>query len=300
MNGFYDVIVVGGSYSGLAATMALGRALKDVLVIDSGLPCNRQTPYSHNFITQDGRPPAAIAAVAKEQVRQYPTVSFLSDIVQEAKKTPTGFVIQTASGATYFGTRLLFATGIRDLLPPIDGLSECWGITVLHCPYCHGYEVRNQYTGIIGNGEQGFEMARLISNWTRDLTLFTNGPSSLTPEHKAMLSRNQIRIIETKIDHLEHANGIVSQIALTDNSKEPVKAIYIRSAFEQHCKIPESLGCELTEEGYLKIDALHETTVEGIYAAGDNVSRMRTVANAVAMGTAAGINISRKMIAEKF
>ncbi|MBS1665493.1 MAG: NAD(P)/FAD-dependent oxidoreductase [Bacteroidetes bacterium] len=300
MDGFYDVIIVGGSYSGFAAAMALGRALKDVLVIDSGLPCNRQTPYSHNFITQDGNTPAAIAALAREQVRKYDTVNFLRDLVLEAEKSENGFVLRTASGSSFFGSRLIFATGIRDLLPAVEGLSECWGISVLHCPYCHGYEVKNEKTGIIGNGEQGFELARLISNWTADLTLFTNGPSTLTAAQESALTLNHIQIIENEVDYLEHSGGMVQYISFKDRSQEPVKAIYIRSAFEQHCKIPEMMGCELTEDGYLKIDGWQETSVADIYAAGDNVSRMRTVANAVAMGTAAGMNISRKMIIEKF
>jgi len=300
MNTFFDVIVVGGSYSGLAAAMALGRALKTVLVIDSGLPCNRQTPHSHNFLTQDGSTPKEITANAKKQIRQYDTVAFLDDIATKGNKVQNGFEILTASGRTFFGVKLIFATGIRDILPDIEGLSACWGISALHCPYCHGYEVRNERTGIIGNGEQAFELASLISNWTEDLTLFTNGISTLTSQQELELQHHRIRIVKKEIEYLDHSSGFVQNIVFKDQSKEPVKAIYLRPLFEQHSDIPEMMGCELTEDRYLKIDAFQETTVPGVYAVGDNASRLRTVANAVSMGTAAGIIVSRKMIFEQF
>lgn len=134
--------------------------------------------------------------------------------------------------------------------------------------------------------EQGFELARLISNWTPHLTLFTNGPSTLGP----------IPVEEKEIASVEHRNGYVQHIVFTDHSIAPVKAIYIRPRFEQHCKLPEALGCELTPEGYLKTDGFQETTVSGVYACGDNASPMRTVASAVASGTATGLFISRKII----
>jgi len=300
MNKFFDVIIVGGSYSGLAAAMALGRALKTALVMDSGLSCNRQTPYSHNFLAQDGSAPGKIAATAKRQVLQYDTITFLDDTVIKSNKTVNGFELLTASGKTFFGVKLIFATGIRDILPDIEGLSACWGISALHCPFCHGYEVRNERTGIIANGDQGFELAKLISNWTENMTLFTNGISTLTSEQELQLQHRHIRIVKKEIGYLDHSDGLVQNIVFKDRSKEPVKAIYLRPSFEQQWKVPEMMGCELTEDGYLKTDAFQETTIPGIYAVGDNASRMRTIANAVSMGTAAGIAISRKMIFEQF
>jgi thioredoxin reductase len=300
MNKFYDVIIVGGSYSGLAAAMALGRALRTVLVIDSGIPCNQQTPHSHNFLTRDGSTPREIALIAKGQVQQYDTVTFLNDIAVNGNKIENGFEIHTVSTKTFFGVKLIFATGVRDLLPDIKGLSECWGKSALHCPYCHGYEMKNKRTGIIGSGERGFELVRLISNWTEYLTLFTNGKSNMASEEKLQLQNRHIRIVESAIEGLEHAEGFVQNIVFQDQSKEPVEAIYIRPPFEQHSLIPEMMGCELTEDGYLKIDAGSETSVNGIYAVGDAVSRIRTVANAVAMGTAAGMAIGRHLVLEQF
>ncbi len=296
----FDVIIIGGSYSGLAAGMALGRALKKVLIIDAGKPCNRQTPHSHNFLTQDGKTPREIAVLARQQVDKYDTVTFLNDLAIQGEKTVNGFAVQTASGGTFGAKKLIFATGIRDIMPEIDGFAACWGISVLHCPYCHGYEVKNEKTGILGNGEFGYEFSVLISNWTKDLTLFTNGKSTLTNEQSEKLENNNIRIVETEIKALEHTDGRLHNILFKDGATTPMAAIYTRSLFEQHSGIPQSLGCELTEEGYIRVDPFQKTTVDGVYACGDNTTRLRTVANAVSMGTSAGISVSKEIILENF
>ncbi len=296
----FDVIIVGGSYSGLAAAMALGRALKKVLIIDDGKPCNRQTPHSHNFITHDGDSPAAIASAAKLQVESYDSVKFHNGLAKSGKKTETGFKIVVSSGEIFSAKKIIFATGIKDILPNIQGLAACWGISVLHCPYCHGYEVRNEKTGILGNGVIAYDFARLISNWTKDLTLFTNGSSTFTTEQIEQLEKHSINIVDKEIESLEHSDGYIQNIIFSDGSKFSIKALYAPVPFEQHCTIPALLGCELTEEGYVKIDSFMETTVAGVFACGDNASTMRTVANAVAMGTTAGMIASKKMILDEF
>lgn len=296
----FDVIIVGGSYSGLAAGMALGRALRKVLIIDSGKPCNRQTPYSHNFLTQDGKTPKEIAILARQQVEIYKTIQFFDGLATSGVKTENGFEIHVASGERLTAKKLIFATGINDIMPAIEGYAECWGISVLHCPYCHGYEVRNKKTGVLGNGEYGFEFSSLISNWTKELTLYTNGKSTLTHEQTLKLQKHNINIVETEIEKLEHNEGNLKHIIFKDSKKVPIKAIYTRSAFVQHCNIPELLGCDLTEEGYLKVDAFQKTCVESVYACGDNTSRMRTVANAIAMGTTAGMMVNKEMVLEEF
>ncbi len=288
----FDVIIIGGSYSGLAAGMALGRALKQVLIIDSGKPCNRQTPHSHNFLTQDGKTPAEITTLGKEQVQMYNTVAFFSGLATYGRKTENGFEIGVATSETFRAAKLIFATGIIDEMPGIDGFAACWGISVLHCPFCHGYEVRKEKTGILGNGDYGYELAMLISNWTRDLTLYTNGPSTLTAEQAEKLQKHQIHTVEKEVERLEHIDGNLQHILFTDSTKTSVKVIYARTPFKQHCQIPQTLGCQLTDEGYIKVDPSGETTVNGVFACGDNATKMRTVANAVAMGTTAGIKVS--------
>ncbi len=297
---YFDVIIIGGSYSGLAAGMALGRALKHVLIMDNGKPCNRQTPYSHNFITQDGKTPKEIATLAKQQVERYSTVTFFDGLATNGIKTENGFEIQTATGETFYAKKIIFATGIKDILPAIEGYAECWGISVLHCPYCHGYEVRGEKTGILGNGEYGFEFSTLISNWTKDLTLFTNGTATLTAEQTAKLKNHSIKIVETEIEKLEHTNGYLQHIHFKDGTTASIKALYAHNSFEQQCAIPKTLGCELTEEGYIKTDPLQRTSVPGVFACGDNTTRIRTVANAVALGTTAGMMVNKEMVFEEF
>jgi thioredoxin reductase len=299
INNHFDVIIIGGSYSGLAAGMALGRALRKVLIIDDGKPCNRQTPHSHNFLTQDGKTPKEITTLARQQVEMYNTIAFFTGLATNGIKTKNGFEIQAAD-ETFTAKKLIFATGIKDIMPHIEGFAECWGISILHCPFCHGYEIKNERTGILGNGEYGFEFSALISNWTNDLTLYTNGKSTLTYEQSLKLQRHNITIVETEIEKLEHNNGYLQNIVFKDANKVPIKALYTRIPFVQHCTIPEMLGCELTDEGYIKIDTSQKTTVEGIFACGDNTTRIRTVANAIAMGTTAGMMTNKGLIEENF
>jgi thioredoxin reductase len=296
----YDVIVVGGSYSGLAASMALGRALRKVLVIDDGKPCNMQTPHSHNFITQDGEKPEAIAAKARSQVEAYDTIEFFRGLAVSAEEVDQGFVVQTNSGERFSGRKLIFATGIRDVIPDIPGFSDCWGISALHCPYCHGYEMRGEQTGVLGNGDAGFEFASLIANWTESLTLFTNGKSTLTEEQTKKLAAHHIEIVQQEVERLEHAAGRLQSVVLRDGTSIPMTALYARLPFEQHCRIPEQLGCELTEEGYLKVSPAQRTSVPGVFACGDNASAMRTLANAVGTGTTAGMMANKELVLEDF
>ena len=152
----------------------------------------------------------------------------------------------------------------------------------------------------MGNGDFGFEFSMLISNWTKDLTLFTNGRSTLTAGQMDKLQSHKIKISEAEIKKLEHKNGYIQNIIFKEGPKSSVKALYAHSPFEQHCTIPEMLGCELTEQGYIKTDLLQKTSIRGIYASGDNTTRLRTVANAVAMGTTAGMMVNKEIIEEEF
>lgn len=296
----YEVIIIGGSYAGLSAAMTLGRSLRKVLIIDSGKPCNRQTPHSHNFITHDGEIPASISDKAKDQVMKYETIKFHSGLATEGLKTEKGFEFRTAKGEVFTSKKLLFATGLFDVMPAIKGFAECWGISALHCPYCHGYEVKDQTIGLIGNGDFGFELSRLINHWTKKLTLFTNGKSTLTEEQVQKIKSHNIEIVETEISAFEHTNGNIQNIVFANNSKRQVSAVFSKAAFKQHCEIPQQLGCEMTEHGLIKIDDFNKTTIPGVYAAGDNTYLFRTVSLAVGAGTKAAAFINKELIDEAF
>lgn len=296
----FDVIIIGGSYSGLSAAMSLGRALRQVLIIDSGEPCNRQTPHSHNFLTQDGRAPGEIASVAKEQVLRYSSVEFHEGFAAAGRETAVGFEIVTSAGETFTTKKLIVATGIKDIMPDIEGFAECWGISAIHCPYCHGYEYKSEPTGIIGNGDIGFHLGQMISNWTKELTLFTNGKSALSPEQTEQLGRHQVEVIESKIERLDHRNGQIQDLVLKGGRKIALNAVYARPDFVQHSGIPAALGCEPDEQGLLKVDPLRRTSVPGVFACGDNSSPFRSLGTAVQTGSMAGAAVSKELIEEEF
>lgn len=296
----FDVIIIGGSYAGLAAGMSLGRSLRKVLILDAGQPCNHQTPRSHNFLTQDGQAPAQIAATALAQVLQYPTVQLREVWATSAQEVSEGFRINTMEGQIFQAKKLLLATGIKDQMPNVPGFAESWGISVLHCPYCHGYEVRQQELGVLANGEIAFEMARLIEHWSSALTLFTNGPLNMEKAHVEKLQAKNIRMIETPIRALEHQAGYLHSIHFADGSSHALSTLFARIPFTQSSTIPQQLGCALTEQGYIEVNEFKATSVPGVFAAGDNSSPMRAVAAAVAAGTMAGAMINHKFIAEDF
>lgn len=296
----FDVIIVGGSYAGLSAAMALGRSLRSTLIIDSGQPCNRQTPHSHNFLTQDGATPQAISKLAREQLQTYETVSFYEDIAVSGTRLDSGFSISTQSGATFTGKKLVFTTGIKDVMPDINGFKACWGISVIHCPYCHGYEYHGQKTAILANGEHAYHLASLVDNLTKDLTILTAGKASFTESQRVKLANHDIQILESPVETITHKKGSLESVLLQDGTKLNLTAMYASIPFLQHCDIPVELGCEMTEEGYIKVDDFYRTSMEGIYACGDNVTRFRSVANAVASGNATGALINMALVEEAF
>src|SRR5690606_39072599 len=296
----FEVIIIGGSYAGLSAAMALGRSLRIVLIIDSGLPCNKQTPHSHNFLTQDGKTPKEISILAKQQVGKYDTVRFYEGLATSGIKTANAFEITTSANDRFTAKKLIFATGIKDVMPDTKGFAECWGISIIHCPYCHGYEYRNQKTGIIANGAKAFHLASLVHNLTDKVTVLTSGKADLNSGQIEKLDKNNIKIIETQISEFENQNGHIQNVVFIDGAEMSFDAVYAAIPFLQSSDIPISLGCELTEHGYLKVDNLQKTTVEGVYACGDNSNAMRSIANAVYSGNLAGAVVNGELTNEGF
>ena len=295
MNSKYDVIIIGGSYAGLSAAMSLGRSLRKTLIIDSGQPCNAPTPHSHNFLTQDGVAPAEIAETGLKQVLKYDTVSLVKDTAISAVKTEVGFEIVTESGHNYYASKLIFATGIKDLLPHFPGFKECWGISAIHCPYCHGYEFKNKKTALYADGDKAMHLSGLIKNLTEDLTILTSGKSHLTLEQKSKLESMGIKLIEETIERIEHEKGFLSSIVFKDGRQEYFTALYAALGFQQHSDLPVALGCILNEQGYIQVDVMQKTSIDGVFACGDNNSMMRSVANAVAQGNMAGAMVNKEL-----
>ncbi|KFF00424.1 pyridine nucleotide-disulfide oxidoreductase [Chryseobacterium formosense] len=296
----YEVIIIGGSYSGLSAAMALGRSLRKTLVIDSGKPCNEQTPHSHNFLTQDGKTPKEIAFLAKKQVKEYETVSFFHGKAINAKITENGFEIYTENGETFSSKKIIIATGITDEIPNVKGFAECWGISLIHCPYCHGYEYKGRKTGIIANGDKAVHIASLVKNLTEDVTIITRGEASFTDEQKEKLAKNNIQIIESEISELKHQNGMIESVIFSDGKDVNFEAVYAALPFHQHSEIPEQLGCEFTDFGHIKTDQFQKTNIPGVFVCGDNSSMMRSVSSAVMTGNVAGAMVNMELVTDCF
>jgi len=296
----FEVIIIGGSYAGLSTALTLGRSRRKTLLIDAGQPCNRQTPHSHNFLTQDGSTPKAISDVAKSQVAQYPSVHFYSGFANGVKRLQEKFEITTSNGEVFTAKKLVLATGIKDLMPAISGFAECWGISVVHCPYCHGYEIRDKNTAIIANGERAFHLATLVINLTSKLTIITTSKDLFDEHQLKKLKQNNIRIIENDVSAIQHQNGQLESLIFTDDTSEQFDCAYASIPFELHSNIAKSLGCELTEHGHIKVNPMQKTTVEGVFACGDNSSPMRSVAIAVQGGNITGAMINHEFSQESF
>lgn len=296
----YDAIIIGGSYAGLSAGLSLGRSMRTILIIDGGEPCNKTSPFAHNFLTNDCSRPQTIKAKAREQVLLYPLVSFQEGLVANVVKGDDLFEVITEEGTSFTAKKVLFATGVKDTLPITEGFKECWGLSILHCPYCHGYECKNQKIGVLGNGDMGFELAKIISQWAGSLTLYTNGTSTLTPKEVQKLNKHDILVVENVIEKFEHENGYLEKLHFKDMPPEELDILFTQLPFKQHCDIPEKLGCELTEKCFIKVSHGMETSVSGIFAAGDCLTLFRSIANAVAQGNKAGAAINKQLIEEAF
>ncbi|AMJ67378.1 NAD(P)/FAD-dependent oxidoreductase [Hymenobacter sp. PAMC 26628] len=295
----YEVLIVGGSYAGLSAAMSLGRARCRVLVIDAGLPRNRFTPHAHNLLLHDGDAPADLAAQACRQLAAYPTVQLLTAEATAAEKQPDGtFVVRTAQHGSFQGELLALATGLRDELPPVPGFAECWGKSIIHCPYCHGYEVADQPTGLWFNGDQVGEVAQLLLNWTRDLTVFTNGPATFGPAVRAQLATWRVPVDETPVAAVVQTEGQLQGLRLADGRLAAAPVLYARLPWQQASALHAQLGCALTANNLLQIDEQYQTTVPGVYALGDNCSMGHQLVQAMAAGNAVGAALSKVFIAK--
>ena len=291
----YDVIIIGGSYAGLSAALTLGRSLRTTLIIDGGQPCNRQTPKAHNLLTHDGTPPADILKQARKQIGQYPTVESIAARAIQGKQLESGFVVQVDDGRKYRAKKLIFATGIRDILPQIDGLSACWGISAIHCPYCHGYEFRNQVTGILASGDKAAHLLGLVGNLSKEICLFQVQNQVFEHSSIKQIAGADFKFIGANLIEILHKNGYMQGVRLDNNTEMPLQALYIDVPFEQHSKIPMEMGCVMDDTGLIQVDASQKTSIPGVYACGDNASAMRSLSSALYTGNLSGAMVNMEL-----
>lgn len=295
----YDVIVIGGGSAGLSAALVLGRSRRRTLVLDGGPPRNAPSPAAHSVFTRDGTTPGDLLDVARSQLAPYGSVSVREGRADRARGTGGSFVVDLEDGSEVRARRLLLAVGVRDELPPIEGLAPLWGRGVLHCPYCHGWEVRDEPLAVRARGAQAMELVPLVLQWSRDLVLCSDGPSELAPAELDALARGGVRVIETPIRRLEGGVGL-ERIVFTDGHVEPRRALFLRPPQAVGCDLPAQLGCELTEAGHIAVGVDHRTSVPGVYAAGDAASPFQQVVVAAASGALAAIMLNRDLAQEDF
>lgn len=286
----FDAIIIGGSFAGLSAALYLARARRRVLVVDAGSPRNRFASASHGFFGQDGRDPLAMIAEARTQLRAYPGVVFLNAKVSAVEPHPAGFAVSWEGGSET-GTRLLLATGVVDQLPALPGLRERWGTSVLHCPYCHGFEFSDARIGVLGMGPISLHQALMLSDWG-PTTLFTDGRVPLDDEARAKLKARAVTVVEGAVIGLEGEGPALSGVALSKGGVVPVSALFIGAPVTMAAPFAASLGCAFDDTPLgpiIRVGADKQTTVAGVYAAGDAARMPHSVAFAVADGAMAGI-----------
>lgn len=295
-----DVVIVGGSSAGLSAALVLGRSLRDVVVIDDQKPCNRFSRASHGFLTRDGISPSELLQIAHEQLGQYPSVTLKTATALHIEKTDAGFEILSSDDSKLQARMVLLATGLHDELPPLDGIEGLWGKSVFHCPYCDGYEVKGKAIAVYGVDESALHQVMMLRNWTDNLALLTADGLNLTIGQREKLNRLGIQVVEQPIAALERVGTQIQAVRFVDGTSLGCNALFIRPRTTHRTTFARDLGCKVNEHNVIQVDLRGRTSTEGIYAAGDIASPMRSVAIAVAQGAAAAYGINADLIDQDF
>jgi thioredoxin reductase len=295
----YDVIILGGSFAGLSAAIYLARARRSVCIVDSGKPRNRFADHSHGFFAHDGSRPQDMINVARAQVTAYPSVTTINGEAVDAWRDDSGITIALDSGAVHTSSKLLLAFGVSDILPSIDGLADRWGKSVLHCPYCHGYEFSGQQLGVLQLSPLSAHQAMLISEWGPTTFFLNDGAAPDEATLNQLLERN-VSIESRPVRALAGDGPRLTTIQLEDGTAQPLDALFIGPSQYLNSPIAEQLGCELTEGPlgvFIKVDEMKATSIPNVFAAGD-VTRGggHTVAFASADGVMAGLALHRALV----
>jgi len=292
----FEVAIIGGSAAGLSAALVLGRSRREVVVIDDGNPRNAQARYSHGVYTSDGATPQELAKKAREQLKPYP-VELCDQRVIRIHKETNGFTLQLGNGEDVRAGKILLATGIQDQLPGIPGLREQWGKTVFSCPYCDAWEVKDKPLVVIGSGTKGFEFTQLIRQWSKNVTLCTNGGSGLEKKEVDYLQTQGIAVIEKKIIDLAAGNDTVLTLHFEDGRICECEGIFLEPDCSLRNELVDQLGCKMDESGKrLQVDGKCRTTVEGVYAAGDISTLHSQITIAAASGVEAAFTINHDLV----
>jgi len=293
----YDVVILGGGPAGLSAALALGRASKRVRLCDSGPRRNATAEHIHNFVTRDGTPPNEFRAIARQQLLEYPSVEVRDERVLSIGGERGAFQIGLESGS-FEVRRVLLCTGMIDEMLPLEGFQEAWGHSIFQCPYCHGWEVRERVWAYLARDVEMLSFAPFLRGWRPDLTVFTNGafevPSSTLEEFRAA----SIQVETKRIARFVHRGGLLEFVALEDGTRVPCEVLFAHPP-QQQVELVQTLGLTLDSDGYVQVDPMsRQTSIPGIYAAGDLSTRMQGASFASALGVQAATTINRELTLE--
>ncbi|HET9028585.1 MAG TPA: NAD(P)/FAD-dependent oxidoreductase [Candidatus Aquilonibacter sp.] len=289
----YDVAIVGGGPAGLQCALLLARARRSVALFDGGEPRNATVREAHGFFSRDAIAPADLLSIGREQLQQY-DVRFFSASVVDAKEHGDGFRVTCGDGTSVDVTRMVVATGMRDKLPEIAGLTECWGISAFVCPYCDGWEVRDEPIAVWGNTRSGVELAQELYQWSHDIIVCADVSTPISQPEREWLDRCGVRVAGP-IARLDHRNGTLAAIVLDDGTRLTRSALFMSVGLRQTCDLAERVGCRLTERGHIDVDGEYRTSIAGIYAVGDAVTHMHQIVFAAASGARAAIAINNEL-----
>ncbi|UGQ48717.1 NAD(P)/FAD-dependent oxidoreductase [Massilia endophytica] len=293
-----DVIIVGGGFAGIAAALQMARARRRILVLDGGSPRNRNAVTAHGFFGHDGKTPRELRETAHAQLRAYPGVQLLEEVAIAARPLEQGFEVTVGNGRTERASRLILAAGVRDELPALPGLRERWGRTVLHCPYCHGYEAGPGPFGVLASGESSAEQALLVSDWA-PVVYFTQGLHEPGAEVREQMAARRVRIEAAPVVELLGEAPALEAAKLADGRVIPLDALFVATRVDVSTPIVSQLGCAMDEspKGRLvRVNEMKQTTVAGVFAAGDLSTPFGNASMAAASGVMAGVAAHRSLI----
>lgn len=305
MDATWDCIVIGGGAAGLSAALVLGRARRRTLVIDAGGQSNRVAHGIGGLLGHDGRPPAEFYAAGHSELGAYPTVELRSGEVVSGARGEAGFALELADGSREVARRVLLASGMEYRYPSVPGIAERWGGSVFHCPFCHGWEVRDQALGVLDRGARGAQRALLLRMWSDDVTLLADGPAELDAADGDRLHNAGVTVDERGVAELRGPDSSLSAVVFTNGEERPLGGLLVPVTLYQRSGLAKQLGAAATAPGHVafdpvEVDPMHHTTVPGLFAAGDLSAQMPSVANAVAAGSSAAAMVVHSLMAEAF
>ncbi len=297
----YDCAVIGGGPAGLNASLILGRGRKEVILFDDDTPRNAVTQESHNFITRDGIKPSEFRKAAHTDLRKYATVTIQKERVSHIISDASSFRIQTEAGGDYIAKTIILATGMKDILPDIEGIHDVYGTSLFACPFCDGWELKDIPLVYIADGEHAFHGVKMVSNWNKDIVVCTNGKESLSVDEKNLLAQKQIEVIEDEILQLQGEKGQLKTIQFKNGKELQKEAGFVSYKLQQAVPFAEQLGLEMNEMGGIKTDIYGRTSVKGVYACGDTTaSNPPQLIIAASEGSKAALGVISDFVEETF